>query len=239
MSDDQPVEECEPTPTTATAVFGDRLELAEAYARLLTEQGVLRGLIGPSEVPRLWSRHILNCAVLGEVVEDGSTVFDIGSGAGLPGIPFAIAKPDVSVRLIEPLLRRTTFLEEVVAELGLDNVTVTRGRAEEKAVLAAVGTADVVTSRAVAPLARLATWSAPLIAVGGRLVALKGKSVGEEIERDGAAVRALGITDLRVEQCGVDVLDEPTTILIGSRVETAKDVAAAKRAARRAKRKKR
>ncbi|MBB4134122.1 16S rRNA (guanine(527)-N(7))-methyltransferase RsmG [Gordonia humi] len=164
-------------------------------------------------------------------------MFDIGSGAGLPGIPLAIAKPNVRITLIEPLLRRTAFLEEVVAHLSVDNVTVTRGRAEEKAVIAHVGTADVVTSRAVAPLARLAGWSAPLIRVGGRLVALKGRSVGEEIERDRSAVRKLGIVDLTVAQCGVDVLDEPTTLLVGSRVETERDAAAARRAARRAKRK--
>ncbi|WOC12242.1 16S rRNA (guanine(527)-N(7))-methyltransferase RsmG [Gordonia sp. MP11Mi] len=217
-------------------VFGDRLGEANAYARLLTEQGVLRGLIGPSEVPRLWTRHILNCAVLGEVIDDGATAFDIGSGAGLPGIPLAIAKPNVSITLIEPLLRRTTFLDEVVSELGLTNVTVTRGRAEEKTVLASVGTADVVTSRAVAPLDRLAGWSAPLIRVGGRLIALKGRSAADEIQRDRAAVRKTGIVDLTVTQCGVDVLDEPTTLLVGSRVATDKDAAAARRAARRAKR---
>lgn len=236
MADDQPAPDCEPMPDTAAAVFGDRLDLATEYARLLTEQGVLRGLIGPSEVPRLWTRHVLNCGVLGEVIDDDATVFDIGSGAGLPGIPLAIAKPNVSIRLIEPLLRRTTFLEEVVGELGLTNVTVTRGRAEEKTVLAEVGTADVVTSRAVAPLHRLAEWSAPLIRIGGRLVALKGRSVADEIDRDRVGVKRLGITDLAVTQCGIEVLDEPTTLLVGSRVETDRDVAAARRAARRAKR---
>ncbi|GEE00640.1 ribosomal RNA small subunit methyltransferase G [Gordonia spumicola] len=237
MTEDDNAVECEPTPATATDVFGDRLELAEGYARMLTDEGVLRGLIGPSEVPRLWTRHILNCGVLGEAIEDGSTVFDIGSGAGFPGIPLAIAKRHVSITLIEPLLRRTTFLDEVVAELGLDNVTVVRGRAEEKAIVSTVGTADVVTSRAVAPLERLAGWSAPLIAVGGRLIALKGKSAAEEIERDRAAVRKVGLADLRVTQCGVDVVDEPTTLLLGTRVETERDAAAARRAARRAKRK--
>ncbi|QRY62330.1 16S rRNA (guanine(527)-N(7))-methyltransferase RsmG [Gordonia sp. PDNC005] len=237
MTDEQAAIECEPTPASAAEVFGDRLELAESYARMLTDEGVLRGLIGPSEVSRLWTRHILNCGVLGEVIDDGSTVFDIGSGAGLPGIPLAIAKRHVSITLIEPLLRRTTFLDEVVAELGLDNVTVIRGRAEEKAIVATVGTADIVTSRAVAPLARLAGWSAPLIKVGGRLVALKGRSVADEIERDRDAVRKAGLADLTVSQCGVDVLDEPTTLLTGTRVELASDVAAARRAARRAKRK--
>ncbi|MCF8603734.1 16S rRNA (guanine(527)-N(7))-methyltransferase RsmG [Gordonia sp. HY442] len=236
MTEEEQSVECEPTPATAEAVFGGRLDLAIAYADLLADQGVLRGLIGPSEVPRLWTRHILNCGVLSEVINDGATVFDIGSGAGLPGIPLAIAKPDASITLIEPLLRRSNFLEEAISELGLENVTVTRGRAEEKTVLAAVGTADVVTSRAVAPLERLAGWSAPLIRVGGRLVALKGRSVADEIERDRAAVKKVGIVDLTVSQCGVDILDEPTTLLIGSRVGTDKDATAARRAARRAKR---
>ncbi|WP_235831378.1 16S rRNA (guanine(527)-N(7))-methyltransferase RsmG [Gordonia zhaorongruii] len=238
MSEDRSASaECEPMPASATRVFGDRVGLAAEYARVLTEEGVLRGLIGPSELSRLWTRHILNCGVLGEVIEDGSSVFDIGSGAGLPGIPLAVARPDIDITLIEPLLRRTTFLDEIVERLGLNNVTVVRGRAEEKAVLAKVGTADVVTSRAVAPLERLADWSAPLIRVGGRLVALKGRSVAEEIERDRTAVKKAGLVDLTVTQCGGDVLDEPTTLLIGSRVQTDKDAAAARRAARRAKRK--
>lgn len=222
----------EPTPAIAVEVFGPRLPLAEHYARMLTDEGVLRGLIGPRELPQLWTRHLLNCGVLSEAIGPDATVIDIGSGAGLPGIPLAIARPDLRITLIEPLLRRTTFLEEVVAALPLPNVTVVRGRAEERAVLKAVERADVVTSRAVAPLERLAKWSAPLIRGGGRLVALKGKSAADEIARDWEKVMRLGIRDLTVEQCGT-VLETPTTLIVGRRNESARDSRASRKSDRR------
>lgn len=157
----------------------DRLPVAVAYADLLATDGVVRGLIGPREAPRLWDRHLLNSAVLGEAIPRGSTVCDIGSGAGLPGLVVAIARPDLSVTLVEPLLRRTTFLEEAVQALSLTNVEVVRGRADA---LHGSRTFDVVTSRAVAPLDRLLEWSMPLVAPTGALVAMKGSSVAEEIE---------------------------------------------------------
>lgn len=222
----------EPTPAIAVEVFGPRLPLAEHYARMLTDEGVLRGLIGPRELPQLWTRHLLNCGVLSEAIGPDATVIDIGSGAGLPGIPLAIARPDLRITLIEPLLRRTTFLEEVVAALPLPNVTVVRGRAEERAVLKAVERADVVTSRAVAPLERLAKWSAPLIRGGGRLVALKGKSAADEIARDWEKVMRLGIRDLTVEQCGT-MLETPTTLIVGRRNESARDSRASRKSDRR------
>lgn len=137
-------------------VFGDRFADAVRYAELLSEAGVQRGLIGPREVPRLWERHLLNCAVLSEVVPEGVTVCDVGSGAGLPGIPLALVREDLKITLLEPLLRRTTFLTEVVEMLGLDHVTVVRGRAEE--VMGKLQPVHVVTARAVAPLDRLAAW---------------------------------------------------------------------------------
>jgi 16S rRNA (guanine527-N7)-methyltransferase len=119
-------------PPEARRVFAsDRLALAERYTELLATEGVLRGLIGPREAPRLWERHVLNSAVLGEAVPEGSSLCDIGTGAGLPGLVLAIARPDLAVTLVEPLLRRTTFLDEVVAELELSHVTVVRGRAED------------------------------------------------------------------------------------------------------------
>ena len=153
-----------------------RLPLAERYAELLATDGVVRGLIGPREAPRLWERHLVNCALLADLVPRDSTVCDIGSGAGLPGLVLAIARPDLRVTLVEPLLRRTTFLEEVVADLGLDHVEVVRGRAES---LHGRRRFDVVTSRAVAPLGRLLDWSMPLVAPTGALVAMKGSSVAE------------------------------------------------------------
>ena len=169
-----------PPPPEAGAVFGaGRLPVAIAYADLLATDGVVRGLIGPREAPRLWDRHLLNCAVLGEAVPRDSTVCDIGSGAGLPGLVLAIARPDVRVTLVEPLLRRTTFLDEAVAALSLTNVEVVRGRADA---LHGQRTFDVVTSRAVAPLERLLVWSMPLVSPHGALVAMKGSSVAEEVE---------------------------------------------------------
>lgn len=175
-----------------TEMFGERAPLAEAYADLLCTAGIERGLIGPREADRIWNRHILNSALLGDILSEGASVADIGSGAGLPGIPVAIARPDLSVILIEPLLRRVNFLQEVFSELGLSNVTVVRGRAEEKPVQLEVGTVDYVTSRAVAPLARIAKWSAPFAHTGTYLVALKGSTAAEEIERDAQLVGKAG-----------------------------------------------
>lgn len=167
-------------PAEAGRVFAsEQLPVIQAYADLLATDGVVRGLIGPREAPRLWERHLLNCAVLGEVVPQDSTVCDIGSGAGLPGLVLAIARPDLRLTLVEPLLRRTTFLDEAVEALELANVEVVRGRADD---LHGQRTFDVVTSRAVAPLERLLQWSMPLVAPTGALVAMKGSSVADEIE---------------------------------------------------------
>ncbi|MCK6160967.1 16S rRNA methyltransferase G [Corynebacterium sp. HMSC06D04] len=173
-------------------VFGSRLPLAQAYHDSLATDGSIRGFIGPREVPRLWERHLLNCAVIGDVMPEGARVIDVGSGAGLPGIPLAIARPDLDITLIEPLLKRSNYLSEVKELLGLDNVTVIRGRAEEGPVKKAVKGADIVTSRAVAPLGKLAKWSLPLVKVGGEMIALKGESVYEELERDAAELKRAG-----------------------------------------------
>ncbi|MFC9515644.1 16S rRNA (guanine(527)-N(7))-methyltransferase RsmG [Nocardiaceae bacterium NPDC056970] len=199
-------------------VFGERAGLAEAYHASLASDGVVRGLIGPREVPRLWTRHVLNCGVLGELVGAGECVVDVGSGAGLPGVPLAIARPDVRVTLVEPLLRRSVYLQEFVDSVGLSNVTVVRGRAEQEGVLKEVGGADVVTSRAVAPLDKLAKWSLPLVRVGGRMLALKGSSAAEEISRDRAALARLGAGKLEVVECGGDVLPVPTIVVSAERV---------------------
>ncbi|MEJ3742344.1 16S rRNA (guanine(527)-N(7))-methyltransferase RsmG [Actinomycetes bacterium KLBMP 9797] len=195
----------------AEALFGDRLDLATAYAELLATDGVVRGLIGPRETPRLWDRHLLNCAAVSELIPAGATVVDVGSGAGLPGIVLAVARPDLRVTLIEPLARRTTFLTEAVAAFGLDGiVTVVRARAEE---CYDQPLADVVTARAVAPLDRLAGWCLPLAAVGGRLLALKGASAAEEVAEHGAAVERLGGAAPAVRHCGVGLIDPPTTVV--------------------------
>lgn len=195
-------------PQLAREVFGDRAELAAAYHRSLATTAAERGFIGPKEVDRLWERHILNCAVIGEAFEDGIRIADIGSGAGLPGVPLAIARPDLKVTLIEPLLKRSTYLSEVKKELGLDNVTVVRGRAEEQQ----GGAFDAVTSRAVAPLGKLARWSLPLVHRGGAMVAMKGASVSEELERDAVDIAAAGGADAEIFTVG-KALEQPTTLI--------------------------
>jgi 16S rRNA (guanine527-N7)-methyltransferase len=198
-------------PDAAGRVFPvERLALAERYAGWLADAGVVRGLIGPREVPRLWDRHILNCGVLATALPAQGTVADIGSGAGLPGLVVAIARPALQVTLIEPLLRRTTFLTEVVEDLGLTNVEVVRGRADS---LHGRRTFDVVTSRAVAPLGRLLEWSMPLVSPRGALVAMKGASVDEEIEEAREVLTRLGCAAPVVCELGADVLTSTTTCL--------------------------
>ncbi|MEE1650387.1 16S rRNA (guanine(527)-N(7))-methyltransferase RsmG [Brachybacterium sp. J144] len=205
---------------TAERLFGDRLELAERYTDLLAEQGPERGLIGPREVERLWERHVVNCALLTDAVEEGtSTLADIGSGAGLPGVVIAIARPELSVTLIETMQRRTTWLEEVDAELGL-GLEVVRTRAEE---LHGRRTFEVVTARAVAALDKLARWSLPLVADGGSLLALKGGSAAEEIEAAQKTLRKLGGVDPRIDRYGVGEVEVPTTVVqVRRRVEATK-----------------
>ncbi len=188
----------------------DRLELAIRYTELLATEGVLRGLIGPREAPRLWDRHVLNSAALAEAVPDGVTMCDIGTGAGLPGLVVAIARPDLSITLVEPLLRRTTFLDEVVAELGLDHVTVVRARAED---LHGAETYDVVTSRAVAPLERLLGWSMPLVAPTGALVAMKGQSVRQEIVDAQEFLARWRCGEPEVFEVGIGLVDPPSTVV--------------------------
>ena len=197
----------------ARTAFQDRLPLAEAYAELLITDGVVRGLIGPREAPRIWERHLINCAVMAGMIHIGASVVDVGSGAGLPGIVLAVARPDLSITLVEPLARRTAFLSEAVTALGLDaTVTVVRGRAEDLAGGPPVA-ADVVTARAVAPLDRLAGWCLPLAALGGRLLALKGASAADEVAEHRAAIIRLGGSDPAITLCGVGVIEPPTTVV--------------------------
>jgi 16S rRNA (guanine527-N7)-methyltransferase len=211
-------------------VFGDRFADAVRYAELLAEAGVKRGLIGPREVPRLWERHLLNCAVLSEVVPEGVTVCDVGSGAGLPGIPLALVREDLKITLLEPLLRRTTFLTEVVELLGLDHVTVMRGRAEE--VMGKITPVHVVTARAVAPLDRLATWGIPLLRPYGEMLALKGDTAEEELKSAATALSKLGAVRTSVLQVGEGVVDPPSTVV---RVEVGESPGGVRFAAKRAK----
>ncbi|MCE9515637.1 MAG: 16S rRNA (guanine(527)-N(7))-methyltransferase RsmG [Mycobacterium sp.] len=207
-----------PPPEAAAEVFGSRMRVAQRYAELLAGPGVERGLIGPRELDRLWERHILNSAAVGELLESNETVVDIGSGAGLPGLPLAIARPDLRVTLVEPMLRRTEFLEMVTSELGI-TAAVIRGRAEDPAVREAAGEADAATSRAVASLEKLTRWSLPLLRPGGRMLALKGDRANSEVAECLQAMTALGATGVRVVRCGVGYLDPPTTVVVASRSE--------------------
>ena len=216
MAESQPSGVIEPEPAATELVFGERVELARRYVVALASDGVVRGLIGPREAGRLWSRHILNSAVAGALLGEDASVVDVGSGAGLPGIPLAIARPDCRVVLVEPLERRTLFLQEMVDVLELTNCRVVRGRADQ--VVEKCGGADVVTSRAVAPLAKLALWSAPLLRTGGQLLALKGASAAEEVERDSAAVAGVGLVDLELVTVGAGLVDPETVVVRARRV---------------------
>lgn len=173
----------------AREAFGPGFPALERFADALTEDGVLRGLIGPREVPRLWERHLLNSAVLGRFLPEAGTVVDVGSGAGLPGVVLACLRPDLEVVLLEPMERRTTWLTEVAELLALPHLRVVRARAEEMHGRMSV---DAVTARAVAPLDRLARWTLPLLRGGGTLLALKGAQAEAEVATAGPVLRRLG-----------------------------------------------
>jgi 16S rRNA (guanine527-N7)-methyltransferase len=197
-------------PVEAGSVFGPAVDAAVEYARLLATEGTVRGLIGPREVPRLWERHLLNSAAIESLVPVGARVVDVGSGAGLPGIPLALVRPDLTVTLLEPLARRVAFLTECVRRLGLERVTVVRGRAEEGPIRRQFGGADVVTARAVAPLDKLAGWCLPLLRPGGLLLAMKGSTAAAELAATGPLP---GAADALVTQAG----DPPATVIVVTR----------------------
>ena len=194
----------------AEAVFGERLPLAERYVQHLATTGIERGLIGPREVPRLWARHVLNGAVVQEYIAPNVSVADVGSGAGLPGLCLAIARPDLKLTLIEPLERRVIWLNEVIEDLGLENVTVMRSRAEQ-----AVGAvdADVVTARAVSALVGLLDITLPILRGTGELLALKGRSAAEEITKAKKKLNRYGARETEILTAGADLLEEPTTVV--------------------------
>lgn len=197
-------------PAAASALFGDQLQVAERYVAHLCTTGITHGLLGPREVPRMWSRHVLNCAVLGPEIPAGASLADVGSGSGLPGLVVALVRPDVEVTLIEPMERRVDWLHSVVNDLGLSNVQIIRARAEEAAdeVMA-----DVVTARAVAALKKLIPLTAPLLDEQGELILLKGRSAADEIQTAQKAIRKARLTEPVVEVLGDDLLDEPTTVV--------------------------
>jgi 16S rRNA (guanine527-N7)-methyltransferase len=203
-------------PGAAEALFGTRVDRAQHYAEILAGAGVERGLLGPREVDRLWDRHILNSAAIAELLGVNERIADIGSGAGLPGIPLALARPDLRLTLIEPLLRRSEFLREVVDDLDLE-ITIVRGRAEDRSVRQQVGEMDAVVSRAVASLDKVTKWSLPLVCPDGRMVAIKGERAEEEIREHRRVMASLGAVDVRVMRCGADYLDPPAKAVVARR----------------------
>jgi 16S rRNA (guanine527-N7)-methyltransferase len=200
-----------PVPPQVAAVFGESAQLAERYAELLATDGVIRGLIGPRETERIWDRHLLNCAVVAELLPEHGELVDIGSGAGLPGVVLAILRPSLHVVLLEPLLRRSVFLAECVDALGLANATVVRARAEENA--AKQIKADIATARAVAPLDRLAGWARGVLRPGGELLAIKGESAEAELAAARPALSRLGVRSAEVLQAGHGRVIATTTVV--------------------------
>ena len=201
-------------PAVVSERFGEHADLLIRYCNWLGTAGMVRGLMGPREVPRLWDRHILNSIALTELLPDGARLVDIGTGAGLPGLAVACVRADLSVDLVESLKRRTDFLSEVVTDLGLtDRVRVVRGRAEDATVIDTVGSAHVVTARAVAPLDRLASWAVPLLVPGGRLLALKGATAEDEVVEHRAALRRLRADVVAVHEVGLGLVDPPTRVV--------------------------
>lgn len=192
------------------AYFGSAWPMVAQFADLLRTQGEVRGLIGPRELPRLWTRHILNSSSLAPFLPGTGAVADVGSGAGLPGIVLATMRPDLAFHLIEPMQRRVTWLRETCEALGLENVIVRQARAEE---LRGALVADVVTARAVAPLDRLARWALPLVRPGGRLVVLKGRRAAEEVSGAAAVLRKLRATDPTIHVVDPLCLGEPTWVV--------------------------
>ncbi|WP_371029743.1 16S rRNA (guanine(527)-N(7))-methyltransferase RsmG [Pseudoclavibacter sp. JSM 162008] len=206
--------ELEVEPAIAKVLFEDRIELARAFTSDLTEYGEQLGLVGPLEYPRLWTRHIINSVLMAPLLRPG-LVGDIGSGAGLPGLVLAIARPDVNFVLIEPMERRTEWLQREVDALALTNVQVRRARAEE---VHDEFTFDQLTARAVSALSKLIPITVPLVRSGGELVFLKGRSAEAEIEKASKAIRKFGLTDVRVEELGEN-LDTETTRVIRATVD--------------------
>ena len=198
----------EPEPSLAATLFGDGIGLARRYAEALADRGVELGLIGPLEVPRLWTRHLLNSVLLAPLLRPGR-VGDIGSGAGLPGLVLAIARPDAEFILIEPMERRVEWLHDQIATLGLANVEVVRARAEEAMITPFL---DQVTARAVSSLAKLIPLAAPLVKSGGELVFLKGANVAAEIEAAAKVIRKAHLVDVEVLTLGTELGTESTRV---------------------------
>jgi 16S rRNA (guanine527-N7)-methyltransferase len=204
-----------PAPPPDVAVVFDTPEKRRAitaYADILADRGVAHGLLGPREVPRIWSRHILNCAAIASLPARGAYLMDVGSGAGLPGLVLAIARPDLRVTLVEPLLRRVSFLDAAIEDLGVENVDVVRRRAEDWA-RETPELADIAVARAVAPLARLAGWCLPLVRPHGEMLAIKGESAAAELANAVPVLRKLGAVEWSVAKVGDAASETSATVV--------------------------
>jgi 16S rRNA (guanine527-N7)-methyltransferase len=199
----------EDEPAAAARLFGDRVDVARSFTAELVRRGEELGLIGPLEIPRIWTRHILNSALLAPLLEARGRVGDVGSGAGLPGLVLAIARPDVSMTLIEPMERRTDWLSSEAERLGLDNVTVLRARAEDVSDDLVL---DQVTARAVSALSKLIPITVPLVKSGGQLILMKGARVDAEVEAARKVILRKRLTDVEVLELGAGVVDETTRV---------------------------
>jgi 16S rRNA (guanine527-N7)-methyltransferase len=205
-------------PAIAAEIFGARLPLAVRYAELLVTAGIERGVLGPAEVPRIWERHLLNCAVVTDLLPSGAQVVDVGSGAGLPGLALACRRPDLRVVLVESLARRVAFLRECAADLGVsDQIQIVHGRAEDSAVVAELRDNPFATARALAPLDRLVRWCLPLVRSSGLVLAIKGQNAQDELTENRASIRRAGGDDGSVVQCGVGLLTVPTSVVVITR----------------------
>ncbi|MDJ0377412.1 16S rRNA (guanine(527)-N(7))-methyltransferase RsmG [Cryobacterium sp. PH31-L1] len=201
--------ELEAEPTVAVDLFGSQIDVIRAFTGNLADQGEILGLIGPLELPRLWSRHILNCAIVAPLLRPG-VVGDVGSGAGLPGLVLAIARPDVNFVLIEPMERRVAWLNDQVAALHLTNVTVVRARAEEARLPHPL---DQVTARAVSAFSKLIPLTAPLLRSGGELILMKGAGAEREVAAAVKPTRKYRLRDVEVITLGSGVLPEVTRVI--------------------------
>ena len=202
----------ETEPAAASMLLGDRIELTRQFTRNLATHGEELGLIGPLELPRLWSRHVLNSALVAPLLRPG-VVGDVGSGAGLPGLVLAIARPDVQFVLIEPMERRVAWLNDQVADLELNNVTVVRERAED---VSLPDRLDQVTARAVSAFRKLLPLTAPLLRDGGELVLMKGAGAQAEIDAAQKEMRKYKVTDARVQVLGEGVTEDVTRVILGT-----------------------
>lgn len=218
VAESRPAPDPQPAPpleggelAAAQQLFGDRLDLAKLYTEHLASSGIVRGLIGPREAPRLWERHVLNCAVVQELIPGNARVVDVGSGAGLPGLCLALARPDIEITLVEPLERRVQWLTEVIEDLELTNVSVMRARAEQAR--DDLHNIDVVTARAVSALIGLVDITLPLLKGSGQLLALKGRSAQEEVTKAKKKFNRYGVRSAEVLTVGEELLSEPATVV--------------------------